>query len=79
VRQKGLQEFWGIGYEIFELAVDGVYRDDGIFADVGVTMFQAGAADRDQRFKEFRVVGNFFWQQQRLREYIRLNVAGWRL
>ena len=72
--QKGLQEFWGIGYKIFEFAVHGVYRDDGIFADVGMTIFQAGTADRDQ---QLRVFGNFFVGNGGLhREYIRLNVAG---
>ena len=58
-RQEGLQEFWSIGYEIFEFAVDGVYREDGVFADVGMTMFQAGAADRDQRFEEFSIFRDF--------------------
>jgi len=27
------------------------------FADVGVTMFQAGVADRDKRFEEFGIIG----------------------
>jgi hypothetical protein len=58
IRQEGLQEFWSIGYEIFKFAVDGVYIEDSVFSDVGVTMFQAGAADRDQWFEEFSVFGD---------------------
>jgi len=77
LRQKGPQEFWGIRYEIFEFAVDGVYCDDGMFADVGVTMFRAGAGNRDQRLEEFHVFGYLFGGNGGLhREYIRLNVPG---
>src|ERR1700690_2150151 len=31
-RQESPHEFWSIGYEVFELAVDGVYCKDGVFA-----------------------------------------------
>jgi len=55
--KEGLQEFWSIGHEIFEFAVDGVYHENSVFADVRVTMFQAGVADRDQWFEEFGVIG----------------------
>ena len=48
--------FWSIGYEIFEFVVDGVYREDGVFADVGVTVLHAGVADRDQWSKELGVL-----------------------
>jgi len=51
-----LQEFWSIGYEIFEFAVDGVYREEGVFSDVVVTMFHAGVADQDQRFDELGIL-----------------------
>jgi hypothetical protein len=54
--KEGLHDFWSIGYEIFEFAVDGVYREDGIFADVGVTMFHEGVADQDQRFEKLGVL-----------------------
>jgi hypothetical protein len=66
------KEFSSIGYEIFKFEVDGVYREDGIFADVGVTMFQAGVVHWDQRFKEFCVFGGNGGLR---RGYIRSDVA----
>jgi hypothetical protein len=47
-----MQEYWSIEYNISKLAIDGIYHEDGVSADVGVTMFQAGATDWDQQLKE---------------------------
>ena len=69
-RQEGPPEFWSIGYEIFEFAVESVYS---VFADLGVMMFQAGAIDRDQQFEEFGILGG---NRRLRRRYIHLDVAG---
>ena len=42
--KEGLYEFWGVGYEVLKCAIDGVDGEDGVFADVGVSVFEAGAA-----------------------------------
>jgi hypothetical protein len=44
---------------MFEFTIDGVYCEDGIFADVGVTVLEAGAADWYERFEELGVFGYF--------------------
>jgi hypothetical protein len=49
-RQEGLHEFGGIRDKVFKLAVDGVYGEDGVFANVGVTMLEAGTTDGDEGF-----------------------------
>jgi hypothetical protein len=36
--------------------MNGVYREDGVFADVGMTMFHAGVTDQHRRFKELGVL-----------------------
>jgi hypothetical protein len=42
-----LHEFWGIGDEVFEGAVDGEEGEDGVFADVGVSVLEAGTTGGD--------------------------------
>lgn len=44
---------------MFEFAVDGVYGEYCVFADIGMTMFEAGAACGDEGFEEFGVLGDF--------------------
>jgi hypothetical protein len=58
-RKESLQELRGIGDEVFKFTIDGVYCEDGVFADIRVTVFEAGAADWDERFEEFGVFGYF--------------------
>jgi hypothetical protein len=41
---------------MFEGTIDGVDGEDGVFADVGMPVFQAGAACGNQRFEEFGVL-----------------------
>jgi hypothetical protein len=41
---------------MFEGMIDGVDGEDGVFADVGMAVFQAGAACRNQRFEEFYIL-----------------------
>jgi hypothetical protein len=72
-RQEYLPGFWSIEYEVFEYAVDGICREDGVVVDVGVTVFQAGAADRDRRFKES---GIFIGNGGLCCGYIHLDAAG---
>lgn len=36
-----MHKFWSIGDEILEFAVDGIDGEDCVFADVGVSMFEA--------------------------------------
>ena len=40
------------------LAVDAVDGEDGIFADVGVSVLEAGAAGGDERLEELGVTGD---------------------
>src|ERR1700685_4272135 len=63
-RQERLHEFWSIGYEVFEFAVDSVYCKDGVFADVGVAVFEAGATEWDEGFEKFGVPGDFLKEAQ---------------
>lgn len=42
-----MNEFGGVGDEMFEFAVDGVYGEDGVFTDVGVSMLEARSTDRN--------------------------------
>jgi hypothetical protein len=44
---------------VLELVVDGVYREDGVFSDVGVAVFEAAAADWDEWLEGFSVTGYF--------------------
>lgn len=44
---------------MLEFAVDGVYCEDCVFANVGVPVFEAGAADWDKGFEEFCIFGDF--------------------
>jgi len=46
---------------------------DSVFADVGMTIFQAGVADGDQQFEVFSVFGG---NRELCHRYICLNVAG---
>ena len=55
-REERLHEFRSIGYEVLEFAVDCVDREDGVFADVGVAVFEAGTADWDKWLEEFSVL-----------------------
>lgn len=41
---------------MLEFAVDCVDREDGVFADVGVAVFEAGTADWDKWLEEFGVL-----------------------
>jgi hypothetical protein len=47
----------GLWYEKHEFAVDGVYRKDDVFADVGVAALEARAADWGERFEESGILG----------------------
>ena len=63
---------------MFEGTIDGVDGKDGVFTDVGVAVFQAGAAEWDEKFKKFGVPG-FFGGSASLRlrpGYIHQGVAG---
>jgi hypothetical protein len=48
--KKSLHELWRVRDEVLEFAVDGVYGEDGILADVRMAVFEARTAGRDERF-----------------------------
>jgi hypothetical protein len=54
-----LHQLWSVGYQIFEFSINGVDGENGIFANVGVTMLKTGTAGWDKRFEQFGVLGNF--------------------
>ena len=64
-REERLDELGRIGDQVLELAVDGVDREDGVLADVGVSMFEAGAADWDEGFEDFDVFGDLLEEPER--------------
>ena len=50
-----------------------VYRVDGeycVLADVRVSVFEAGTADRDERFKDFDVLGDLLEETKRRASYV---------
>lgn len=51
---------------MLEFAVDGVDGKDGVFADVGVSVLEAGATDRNKGLEEFLVFGDLLKEAQSL-------------
>ena len=41
------------------LAVDGIDGENGVLANVGMSVFKAGTTRWNERFQEFRVLGDF--------------------
>lgn len=48
--KESLHELGRVGNEVLKFAIDRVNRENGIFADIGVTVFETSAASRDKRF-----------------------------
>ena len=69
-RQESLDELGCIGDEVLELLVyrvDGEYR---VLADVRVSVFEAGTADGNERFKDFDVLGDLLEETKRRASYV---------
>jgi hypothetical protein len=54
---ESLHELWGIWDEVLVFAVDSVYGEYCVLADVGVTVLETAAADGDEGFEEFSIFG----------------------
>jgi hypothetical protein len=53
--QERLDELWRVRNEGFVLSVNGVYRENGAFSNVGMSVFKTRPADRNQRLKKLVV------------------------
>lgn len=53
--EERLYELGRVGNEVFILPVDGVHGEDGVLADVGVTVFEARAAGWDEWLQKLRI------------------------
>jgi hypothetical protein len=56
---EGLHKLWGIRDEVFVFAVDSVYGEYGVLADVGVTVLKTAAAGRYEGLEELSIFGYF--------------------
>jgi hypothetical protein len=54
-----LKQLRSIRDEMLMLTVYRVDGENGVFADVGVTVFKAGTAGWDQRFEKLGILGDF--------------------
>ena len=68
--KESLHELRSVRYKVFEFAVDRIQGKNCVFADVGMSMFEACAACRYQWFQQFSILSDFLRP-----EYIRLGVA----
>ena len=57
--KESVHELCRVWNEVFEFAVDGVEREDGVLANVGMAMFEALATSWDEGFEQFGVLGDF--------------------
>lgn len=60
-----MNQFWGIWYEMLEFAINGVYSEDSILSDVGMTMFKTCAAGGNEGFKKLHVFGYLLKESKR--------------
>lgn len=60
-----MNELGRVRDEMLVLAVDGIHGKYGIFPDVGVSVLEARAACRNERFEEFGVFGDFLEETKR--------------
>lgn len=49
---------------MLELAVDGVYCEYGVFADVAVAMLETRTAGGDERFEQLGLLGNLLQEPE---------------
>lgn len=63
--KESLYELRGIGYQVLELAVDGVDSKDSVLADVRVPVLETCAACGDQRLEKFCLLGYFLKEAKR--------------
>lgn len=75
--EEGLEELWCVRNEGLVFAVDGVDGKDGVFADVGVTVLEAGATDWDERLEEFDVLGDLLQESKGCTANVLVGVLLW--
>lgn len=63
--EERLNELRRIGNEVLELAVNGVYSEDGVLAHVGVTVFKTRATDGDEGLENFDVLRKLLEEPER--------------
>lgn len=68
--EERLNEFGRIGYEVFELLVDGVDGEHRVLAHVRVSVFEAGATEGNEGLEHFDVFRNLLEKTQRGASYV---------